>query len=118
MGMDYQFAGSSSYPRFNDELKAVVELFGGKMETNRKPKEECTMLEYFMEEPLKYSFPEGTSNVLCKWANEPYDKLAVAETEELYSILKTKWEEVKAASKQIADEFDELHSWGMAWSIT
>ena len=31
MGMDYQFAGSASYPRFNDELKAVVELFGGKM---------------------------------------------------------------------------------------
>lgn len=117
MGMDYKFAGSASYPRFNSELKAVVELFGGKMETKRKPQEECTMLEYFMEEPLKYSFPEGTPKVLCKWANKPYDGLTVAETEELYSILKTKWDEVKTASEQIAYELDDLHSRGLGWSI-
>ena len=75
------------------------------------------MLEYFMEEPLKYSFPEGTPEVLCKWANKPYDELTVAETEELYSILKTKWDEVEKASEQIVYEFERLHSWGMGWSI-
>lgn len=107
MGMDYQFAGSASYPRFNDELKAVIELFSGKMETSRKHKDECA----------KYAFPEGTAKVLCKWANKPYDELTVAETEKLYSILKTKWNEVEAVSEQIAYEFDCLHSWGLCWSI-
>ena len=115
--MCYRFAGSASYPRFNDEVKAVVELFGGKMLTNRKPPEECTALEYFMEAPLKYEFPDNTPEVLCKWANKPYKRLTVDETEELYSILKTKWKKVEIASKQIAYEFDKLHSKGLCWSI-
>lgn len=117
MGMDYKFAGSASYPRFNDELAAVVKLFGGKMQTNRKPREECTMVEYFMEEPLEYTFPDGAPTVLCKWANDPYGEFTFEETEELYSILKTKWKKVKAASRQIAYEFDELHSWESRWHI-
>lgn len=117
MGMDYQFAGSASYPRFNDELKAVVELFGGKMQTNRKPHEDCTLIEYFMEKPLEYVFPEGTPKVLWKWANNPYDDLTVDETEELYSILKTKWKKVKKASEQIAQEFTILHSLKSNWYI-
>lgn len=29
MGMDYQYAGSSSYPRFDRELCLVAEVFGG-----------------------------------------------------------------------------------------
>ena len=73
MGMDYRYAGSASYPRFNDEVKGIVELFGGKMVTDRKPQEECTLIEYFMEKPLKYSFPEGTNKVFMKWANDPFE---------------------------------------------
>lgn len=30
MGMDYQYAGSASYPRFDEEVKKVVEILGGK----------------------------------------------------------------------------------------
>lgn len=118
MGMDYRFAGSASYPRFNDEVKAIVELFGGKMQTNRKPREECTMVEYFMEEPLKYTFPEGTPEVLSKWANDPYSDLTVKETQELYSVLKTKWKKVEKASDQIAEELSILHSGRMKWHIS
>ena len=29
MGMDYQYAGSASYPRFDRELCLVAEVFGG-----------------------------------------------------------------------------------------
>ena len=29
MGMDYRWAGSASYPRFDRELCAVAEVFGG-----------------------------------------------------------------------------------------
>ena len=29
MGMDFQYAGSASYPRFDKEVCAVAEIFGG-----------------------------------------------------------------------------------------
>lgn len=29
MGMDYQYAGSASYPRFDRELCEIVKVFGG-----------------------------------------------------------------------------------------
>ena len=56
MGMDYIYAGSVSYPRFNDEVKGIVELFGGKMVTNRKPQEECNIIEYLNYYQCKTSF--------------------------------------------------------------
>ena len=118
MGMDYRSVGSASYPRFNDELKGIVELFGGKMVTNRKPKEQCTMVEYFMEEPLRYEMPEGTPASVIKWVNNPYaEDFTAEETKEIYNFLKPKWNKVKAISGQIAEElrccvYDETN-----WSI-
>jgi len=105
MGMDYKFCGSATYPRFNDELKGIVELFGGKIITNRKPKEQCSMVEYFMEEPLKYEMPEGTPASVIKWVNHPYaEDFTVEETKEIYNFLHIKWRKVEAISGQIAEE--------------
>lgn len=117
MGMDYRFAGSASYPRFNDEVKGIVKLFKGKMVTNRKPQEECTITEYFMEKPLNYTFPKGTPMVFMKWANNPYEDLSEKETKELYNFLKPKWKNVEKISHQIAYELETLVDTNWSWSI-
>lgn len=121
MGMDYLFSGSASYPRFNDELSKIVELFGGSIVTNRKPANECTMVEYFMEAPLKYIFKEGTPGVFIKWANDPYgdyNSFTFEETKELYIFLKTKWNKVKEISSQIANELKTCYQNKCPWSIS
>ena len=118
MGMDFIFCGSASYPRFNDEMKKIVELFDGVMITQRKPASECTMSEYFMEEPLKYEFKEGTPKVFMKWANNPYGKFTLKETKEVYTFLKTKWRKVEKISPQIAQELEGCCRYKCAWSIS
>ena len=117
MGMDYKYCGSASYPRFNDEVKGIVELFGGKMITNRKPKEQCTMVEYFMEEPLKYDFPKGTPEVFIKWANNPYGKFTRKETKEIYNFIKSKKRLAEKISHQIIGEFECCVEDNCAWKI-
>lgn len=117
MGMDYYYAGSSSYPRFNDEVKSIVELFDGKMVSDRKPQEECTVVEYFMEKPLSYSFPETVPPEFIKWANDPYEDLTVGETKTIFEFMKPKWDKVKELSHQIALEFESLVEWDEGWEI-
>lgn len=117
MGMDYIYAGSASYPRFNDEVKGIVELFGGKMVTNRKPQEECNIIEYFMEKPLKYSFPDGTNKIFMKWANDPFESLTEKETKELINFMKPKWEEARKISDQIIYELECLDD-DSGWCIS
>ena len=118
MGMAYKYGSSASYPRFNNEVKQIVELFGGWMITNRKPKEQCTMVEYFMEEPLKYHFLKNTPFVFKKWANDPFGEFTVKETKKIYDFLKTKWRKVKEISPQIADEFKCCVEYNDYWEIT
>ncbi len=117
MGMDYQFVGSATYPRFNDEVKGIVELFGGKMITNRRPKEECTMVQYFMEKPLRYKFLYNTPFVFKKWANDPYGEFTLKETKKIYEFLKTKEKEVERISKQILKEFEYCVMYNEPWQI-
>ena len=112
------FAGSASYPRFNDEMKGIVELFGGKMTSERKPQEECTVIEYFMEEPLKYTMPEGTPKIIIKWVNDPYDCFTAKETKEIYEFIKTKEDEATKISDQIVSELQCCVSNRMGWTIS
>lgn len=126
MGMDYQFAGSSSYPRFNKELEGIVKIFGGvlKSEIQEKIKKIPEgSVEWWLGKPLtdddgeKYIFPETISSTFIKWVNHPYDDLSSEETEEIYEILLTRQEEVADISIQIMDEFYHLIEYGEYWHI-
>ena len=117
MGMDYKYAGNASYPRFNTEVKGIVELFGGKMITNRKPKEKCRMVEYYMEKPLKYWFPFNTPYILKKWAQHPYKPLSFKETYKLYKVLNSRRKEVEEISHQLMGELDILIKYKEGWEI-
>ena len=85
MGMSYYYAGSASYPRFNEELTKVASVFGG------------VKVEYD-----KFTFPEGTDEVLIKFFNAPYDgKFTEEETEKLGIEFIVKHPEIKELSHQI-----------------
>ena len=128
MGMDYRWAGSASYPRFDRELCAVAEVFGGiKTEhlKNREATEHERPLGYWFgflssdgsNEP-KFVFPEGTNEILVKWFNNPYGEDF---TEEETAII---WEQISAhpeieeISYQIWHEFDMLTQTNESWWIT
>lgn len=127
MGMDYQYAGSASYPRFNRELECVVKIFGGvlKAEIQEKIKEvpEGT-IDWWFGKPLtddegeKYIFPEEMSSTFMKWVNHPYDDLSLEETKEIYEILLTHQREVENVSIQIMQEFDYLVNYDEYWHIS
>lgn len=51
MGMDYQYAGSASYPRFDRELCEVAKVFGGIETAHLKERRETES-----ERPLGYWF--------------------------------------------------------------
>ena len=84
MGMDYQYAGSASYPRFDRELCEVAKVFGG-IETahlkERRETESERPLGYWFgflssddSKEQKFSFPEGTNDILVKWFNDIYSE--------------------------------------------
>lgn len=126
MGMDYQYAGSASYPRFDRELCAVAEVFGGN-KTNHLQEREATE----NERPLgywfgflssdnsnmpKFIFPEGTNEVLVKWFNDIYGDFTVEETKIIWECVKTH-PEIKEISDQIWDELETLVRVEESWSI-
>lgn len=104
MGMDYKYMGSASYPRFNDELEGIVKLLGGKTITKRKSQENCTIVEYFMEETLEYKMPKDAPKAVCKWVNNPYGSFNFDETYDIYTYLIPKKKEIEKISPQIIGE--------------
>lgn len=102
MGMDYYYAGSASYPRFNSEVCAVAEVFGGIKKENIKA--------------LEFVFPEGTSETLVKWFNNIYDEFTAEETKEVWGCV-SKHPEIKDISSQIWRELEYLVEDNEGWSI-
>ena len=109
MGMDSQYAGSASYPRFDRELCSVAEKFGGekteylKNRLETEGKRPCGYWFGFLSSDNsdlpKFVFPEGTNDVLVKWFNNIYDDFSEEET-------KIVWEHISAhpERKEISDQ--------------
>lgn len=127
MGMDYMYAGSASYPRFDEELTAVAKLFGGEPTEHLKEKidtEPKTICDYFfgtlssMElDDKKFVFPENTNPVLVKWFNNPYGDFNFEETKIIWDILKYKHDEIEKVSSQIWQELKYCRESGIPWHI-
>ena len=126
MGMDFQYAGSASYPRFDRELCAVAEVFGG-VKTEHLKEREVTE----NERPLgywfgflssdnsdlpKFAFPEGTNDVLVKWFNNIYDDFSEEETKIVLENIQSH-PEIQDISHQIWDELEMLVENDEGWGI-
>ena len=126
LGMDYQYAGSASYPRFDREICEIAKLFGGvetKYLTDRRESEVEGTIGYWFgflsggdPKEEKFVFPKGTNPILVHWLNRPYDFLDPFKTEELWGVI-SQHPEVKEISFQIWDELQNLAEYGECWSI-
>lgn len=128
MGVDYKWSGSASYPRFDRELCAVSEVFGGIKTEHLKERERTENerpLGYWFgflssdgSSETKFVFPEGTNETLIKWFNDPYNEDF---TEEETAVI---WEQIAAhpeiqdISWQIWHELDMLAQNYESWHIT
>ena len=131
MGMDYRYAGSASYPRFDREMEQIAHLFGG-INTKEldKAKEACgtelvvdgklnlsCMFGYTKDVGVKYVFPNETPKTLIKFFNNPYGYFSQEETDAIHKCLDEKRAEVEKISYQIMEELDSLVLCRDTWSI-
>lgn len=126
MGMDYNYSGSASYPRFDEELCAVAKVFGG-IETehlkNRRETENESPLGYWFgflssdySKEDKFVFPLDTNEVLVKWFNNIYEHFTEDETKIIWSLIR-EHPEIEKISYQIWHELEMLDMWNEGWYI-
>ena len=126
MGMDYQYAGSASYPRFDRELCSVVEVFGG-IKTEHLKEREVTenerpfgywfgFLSSDSSDLPKFAFPEDTNEVLVKWFNNVYDEFSEEETKIVWERISAH-PEIEEISSQLWYELEMLVKYDEEWSI-
>ncbi len=126
MGMDFNYAGSSSYPRFDRELCAIAEVLGG-IKTEHLKEREATENEHFLghwfgfmssddSSEAKFIFPEGTNKVLVKWFNNIYGFFTPGDTKVVWSII-SEHPEIKDISGQIWYELETCNECNSAWHI-
>ena len=128
MGMDYKYAGSASYPRFDRELCQVAAIFGGiptehlkerKATENERPFGYwfCFLSSDGSNEP-KFVFPEGTDETLVKWFNNPYgDSFTAEDTNTVWNHI-SQHPEIEDVSYQIYNELQTLVELEDSWEIT
>ena len=127
MGMDYKYAGSASYPRFDRELCTLAKIFGG-IETEhlkeRKETESKRPLGYWFgflssddsKEP-KFIFPKETNEVLVRWFNDVYNEnFTLEDTRTIWNHI-SKHPEIREISSQIWNELESLCEENEAWCI-
>ena len=127
MGIDYQYAGCVSYPRFDRELCEIVKVFGG-IETahlkERKETENERPLGYWFgflssddSKEQKFIFPEGTNEVLATWFNDIYsENFTPEETKTVWENV-SKHPEINEISNQIWNELEILCENNEAWEL-
>ena len=127
MGMDYQYAGSASYPRFEKEIGAVAGILGA------EPTDALDVLRSIAaKEPLGYWFgclqgaqpgdkvfavPDSYPESVSEWLNHPYEPRTPAETAEIWAAVGSH-PEIEEISVQIWDELKLLSESGGGWEIT
>ena len=128
MGMDYQYTGSASYPRFDRELCKVAEIFGGIKTEHLKIREQTENERPFgywfgflsSDDPdkIKFVFPDGTNATLVKWFNNPYgEDFTKEETVTIWEQI-SMHPEIESISRQIWHEFYLLVQNGESWYIS
>lgn len=126
MGMDYSWSGSASYPRFDKELCAVAEVFGG-IKTEHLKEREATenerpcgywfgFLSSDYSDKEKFVFPNGTNKTLVKWFNNIYGDFTMEETKIVWEHI-SKHTEIEEISRQIWNELETCIEIDDAWDI-
>ena len=124
--MNYVYAGSASYPRFDRELCAVAEVFGG-IKTEHLKDQELTEFEkplgYWFgflssdnSDVPKFIFPKDTDEILVKWFNNIYSFFNKNETKMIWDQV-SKHPEIEEISNQIWYELKSCVECDDSWYI-
>lgn len=127
MGMDYRYAGSSSYPRFDRELCEIAKLIGA-IETDhlteRKKTEDSRPFGYWFgylssdeSDKLKFAIPETIPGAVAKWLNRPYEAMTPEETKLVWNVI-SDHPKIREISPQIYTELEELAKQREGWDIS
>lgn len=126
MGVDYRYAGSASYPRFDREICEIAKIFGGEKTEDLIKREENSSnestLDYwfgFLKSTSKetnFVFPKGTDKTLIRWFNDPYDIFNEKETKVIWNHI-SKHSEIENISDQIWRELETLVKCGRGWYV-
>lgn len=127
MGMDYKYAGSSSYPRFDRELCEIAQLIGAietdHLEKRRKTEDSRPFGHWFGylssdgSDKLKFAIPETIPGAVAKWLNKPYEAMTPEETKLVWDVL-SDHPKAREISPQICKEFENLVRFGEGWDIS
>lgn len=101
MGVDYSYAGTASYPRFQEELTAVARVLGGNKIYNK---------------PLRFEFRKGTNPIIIKWMNNIYSPLTLKETKIVAKEI-FRHKNIKHLSCQIWHELEKCIKFNDNWWI-
>ena len=134
MGVDYTYAGSASYTRFDEEITAVAEILGGRLNSYYSGLLEAVD-KYKLSNPNTF-FPFGILNVTSKdrasdkyeflsnfdpivsdWLNHPYKIQSVEDTKHIWNII-SKYPDIEFVSHQIWYELKNLVIHNHGWFIT
>ena len=127
MGMDFQYAGSASYPRFEQELCEIAKVFKGIESEHLKQKKETESKKIFSywigflgsdqtKEP-NFIFPDGTNEILVKWFNNVYNENFTSDGTKIIWENISKHPEIKEISRQIWEELEILCEENEPWRI-
>ena len=126
MGMSYEYAGSASYPRFDEEVCAVAAVFGGVKTEKLKKREKAAPKgtlnwwfgSYISDDPNKprFVFPESTNETIAKWLNNIYEPRTAAETKEIWECVRARYE-IRVISDQIWEELKKRVHYDEGWEI-
>lgn len=127
MGMDYQYSGSASYPRFEKEIEAIAKALGA------EPTDALAVLQDIAaKKPLGYWFgclqgaqpgdtvfavPDSLPEAVSKWLNHPYESRTPAETAEIWKAVSAH-PGIESLSVQVWGELRELADSGEGWDIS
>ena len=127
MGMDFQYAGSASYPRFDQELCEIAKIFNGTESEHLKQRKEAQSKKTFgywfgflgsdKTEKPKFIFPKGTNEILVRWFNNVYNENFTSDETKIIWENISKHPEIKEISNQIWEELEILCEENEPWRI-
>lgn len=131
--MDYRYAGSASYSRFDREITEVAEVLGAKlkpeyqelMDKVKKAESENPNVFYVFgtinatdksRKAEKYDFTERFDRIVKNWLNHPYKQQTIQDTVHIWEVVRDH-PKVKEVSEQIWYELQQCGTRGVSWYI-
>lgn len=128
MGVDYNYAGSTSYVQFEKEIINIAKVFNGKLNEPFKSQfanidTEKNIYIFGVMSNLSrgdinkiFTFPNETPDIIVNWLNHPYDFRNKKETKEIWKLI-YRHKDIMNISKQIWLELESLACYGESWMI-